>query len=149
MHVEWPSKNSFALDLLHPLACLWACEDGLWRRHPKSKIASFVFQYLKSHRENGFSKKITRAIRLHLSKDVTKNEKYSFISKSLCIASITKMSVQQGVIFFDSHARSGNSIGTNKERYLYQNILALKFPGANALNGWLDETPNKLYPTFH
>ena len=37
-------KFSFALESLHSLACFWAYEDGLWRRHPKSQIANFVFK---------------------------------------------------------------------------------------------------------
>ena len=39
-----PHKFSFHMDSLHSLACLWTCEDGLWRRHPESHIASSFFK---------------------------------------------------------------------------------------------------------
>ena len=54
-----------------------------------------------------------------------------------------------GVGLFKSHARSDHSIGTNKERYLEQNIPELTFPGAYALNGWVDATTKKYRPKFH
>ena len=69
-----PHTFSFALDSLHSLACFWACEDGLWHRHNKYQIASFVFQDLQSQRYNGVSTIITIDIRHQLSKDVPKNE---------------------------------------------------------------------------
>ena len=59
---------------------------------------------------------ITWAIRLHLSKDVPNNEKDTFSSKSLRIASITEMTAHQGVDSFESHDYSGQSLGTNQER---------------------------------
>ena len=144
-----PQIFSFYLDSLHSLACFWACEYDLWRRHPKSQIASFVFQYLHSQRDNVFSTTITRSIMHHLSKDVPKNENYVFSSKYLRIASVTKMATHRGVNFFERHDRSGLSLGTNQERCLEQNILAPTLPYVYALNGWEDETPNKLYLTFH
>ena len=90
-----------------------------------------------------------RATRLHLSKDAHKNEKDVLRSKSFHIASITEMADHRGVDFFDPHACSGHSLGTNQERYLDQNIRALTLSGAYALNGWVDATPKKLYPPFH
>ena len=144
-----PHKFTFALKSLHSLACFWAREYGLWRRHPKYQIESFLFQYLYSHRENGVYKMITRAIRHHLSKDTAKNEKDEFSSKSIHIAPITNMVDHRGVYFFDIHAKSGHSIGTNQERYLDRNNLAMNLAGEYALHGWVDETPKKSYQTFH
>ena len=69
---------SIALGFLHSIACFWSCEEGLWRCHPESQISIFVFQYLHSQRDNGVSTKITRSIRLHLSKDKPKNEKDAY-----------------------------------------------------------------------
>ena len=92
---------------------------------------------------------ITKDIIRHLTKDVSNNDKDIFISKSIHIASITKMAAHQGVELFESHYRSGHSLGTNQESYLDQNILILDLPGVYALNGWVDATPNKLYPFFH
>ena len=74
-----PHKFSFVLESLQSLACFWACKGGLWRRHPKYQIASFMFQYLHYQRDNGFYTMITRAIRLHLFKDLPNNEKDTFI----------------------------------------------------------------------
>ena len=108
-----------------------------------------MFQGLHSQRGNGFSTMITIAIIGHLSKYVHKNEKYLFSSKSLHVASITKMVAHQGVEFFKSHDRSGHSIGINQESHLDLNILALTFPGVYALNVCVDATPNKSYPVFH
>ena len=92
---------------------------------------------------------ITRAIRHHLSKDTAKNEKDEFSSKSIHIAPITNMVDHRGVYFFDIHAKSGHSIGTNQERYLDRNNLAMNLAGEYALHGWVDETPKKSYQTFH
>ena len=92
---------------------------------------------------------IIESIRRHLSKEVYKNEKDVFRSKYLGIASITKMSSHRGVNFFDIHSHSGHSLGTNKEMCLYQNILALTTPREYALNGWVDATTKKSYPSFH
>ena len=144
-----PHNFSFALDSLHSLVCFWVCEDGIWRRNPTYQIASFLFQDLYSQRENVFYIMITRSIRHHLSKDVHKFEKGVFSSKSLCISSVTEMAAHWGVNFFEIHARSGHSLGTNQERYLDRNILALTLPSAYALNGWVNSTPNKSYPRFH
>ena len=110
-----PHKFSFALESLHFLDCFWACEDGLRRRHPKSQIASFVFQELHYPRDNVVSTIITIAIRRHLSKDVPKTENCAFSSKSLCVASITQMATPQGVNFFESRSLSCDSICTNQE----------------------------------
>ena len=109
-----PHTFSFALDSLHSLACFWACEDGLWHRHNKYQIASFVFQDLQSQRYNGVSTIITIDIRHQLSKEVPKNEKYVFILESLHIASVTEMVAHRGVNFFESHACSCHSLGTNQ-----------------------------------
>ena len=92
---------------------------------------------------------ITRDIRLHLYKDVPKNEKDEFSSKHLRIEPITKMEAHRGVNFFGIHACVGHSLGTNQERHMEKNIIALTLKGAYALNGWVDATPNKLHPTFH
>ena len=124
--------------IIHSLTCFWACEDGLWCRHPESQIASFMLQNLHYQRDNGFSTMTTRAIRLNLSKYIPKNEKYAFSSKSLRIASVTKMASHRGVNFFDIHARSGHSLETNQERYLDWNTISLILPGAYTLNGWVD-----------
>ena len=62
---------------------------------------------------------------------------------------MSEMAAQKGVDFFESHALLGQSLGTNQERYLERNVLALTLPGAYALDGWVDATPKKLYPTFH
>ena len=129
------NKFLFSLDSLHSLACFWTCEDGLWRRHPKSQIASFVFQDLTYQRDNGASKMITRPIRRHLPKAVPKNEKDAFILKYLHISPIIEMVAHWDVYFFHSHALSGHSIGTNQERYLDQYILVLTLPGVYSLNG--------------
>ena len=48
-----PHKFSFAVDSLHHLASLWACEDSLWHHHPKSHPSIFVFQDLHYQREKG------------------------------------------------------------------------------------------------
>ena len=45
------------------------------------------------------------------------------------------MAAHQDVNFFDIHAYSGNSLGTNQEIYLEQNILALTLTCVYALNG--------------
>ena len=100
-----PHKFSFALDSLHSRAYFWSCEDSLWRRHPESHIASFVFQDLQSQRDNIVSTIITRAIRIHLYKDIPKSEKDVFSSKSLLIISLAKMASHRGVKSFESHAR--------------------------------------------
>ena len=92
---------------------------------------------------------INIAIRSHLFKYLHKNKKGVFISRYLCIASITEMTAHQGVNFFKRHACSGHRLGTNQERYLGLNILALTFTGLYYFNGWVDATPNKLYPIFH
>ena len=86
----------FALDSLHSLACFWAYEYVLWRLHPKYQIDSFVFQDLHSQKENRVSTMTTKAIRHHLSKDVSNHKKDAFSSKYLCISSITKMEAHQG-----------------------------------------------------
>ena len=150
-YLSWiaPTKFYFALDSIRSLDCLWACEDCLWRRHPEYQIASFVLQDLRSQRDSVVSKLTTNAIIRHLSKDIHKNEKYVFSSKSLRIVSITKMASHQGVDFFESHTCSGQSLDTNQERLLDQNILTLTLPGAYTLNGWVDATLNKSYPRFH
>ena len=67
----------------------------------------------------------TKSIRRPLPKDITNNEKGVFGPKYLCIASITKMADHRGVYFFESHASSDHSLGTNQERYLEQKVLAL------------------------
>ena len=92
---------------------------------------------------------INRAIRFHLSKDIPNTENDVFSSKSLPIASVTKMAAQRGLNSVKSHTRSGHSLFTNKEIYLDQNILALTLSVVYALNGWVYATPKKLYPTFH
>ena len=120
-------KFLFAVDSIHSLACFWVYEDGLWHRHTKSKINSFVFQDLQYQRDNGFSAMITRSIRRHISKDLHKNEKDAFSSKSLCIASITEMAARRGVKLFEIHALSGHSLFTNQERNLDQNSLHRPF----------------------
>ena len=92
---------------------------------------------------------ITRSSRLHLSKDVPKNQKDLFSSKYLHVAPITKMVANRGVYFLESHAGSGPSLGTNQESYLDQNVIALVLLVAYALNGLVYATPKKLYPRFH
>ena len=72
-----------------------------------------------------------------------------FSSKSLHIATITKMVTQQGVDFFEIHSLSGHSLVNNQESYLDLNIPALTLPGTYSLNGWADATPEKLDPSFH
>ena len=59
------------------------------------------------------------------------------------------MAAHRGVDLFEIHYRSGHSLGTNQESYLDKNILILALPGVYALNGWVDATPKRLYPTFH
>ena len=108
------NKFSFAMDSLHPLACFWAREDSLWRCHPESQIARFVFQYLYYHRDNRVSTMTTIATRHQLYKVVHKNENDAFSSKYLRIVSISKMATHQGVDLFERHACSGHYIGTNK-----------------------------------
>ena len=80
-----PHKFSFALDSLLSFDYFWACEDGLWRRHPKSQIYSFVFQDLQYQRYNRVFTMINKSILLHLSKDVPTNEMYVFSSRYLRI----------------------------------------------------------------
>ena len=70
----------FALYSLHSFACFWACEDGLWRHHPRYQIDRFLFQDLHSQKDNGVLKMITRAIIFPLSKYIPKNEKDVFSS---------------------------------------------------------------------
>ena len=144
-----PHKFLFSLDSLHSLDCLWTCEDGLGWLHPKSQIASFVFQDLKSQMDNGASKMISRPIRLHHSKDVLQNEKDAFRLKYLRIQPIIEMAAHWYVYYFDSHAPSGHGLGTNLESYLDQNTLVLTLPGVYYLNVWVDTTPKILYPRFH
>ena len=98
-----PQNLSFAMESLHYLACFLACEDILWRHHTEYQIASFVIQYLHYNRDSGVYKIITRSIRSQLSKYVPKNEKDALISKSLCIASVTKMAAHRGVKLFKIH----------------------------------------------
>ena len=81
---------------------------------------------------------ITRAIRHHLSKYIHNNKNDVFRSKSLCVVFVTKKASHRGVKFFESHDRSGRSLGTNQERYLEQNILELTLSGTYALNWWVD-----------
>ena len=90
-----------------------------------------------------------KVIRWHLSKYVPKNKNDMFSSKYLRIVYITEMASCQGVDFLDSHACSGNSLCTNQESYLDQNILSLTFTDVYALDGWVDKTPKKSYPMFH
>ena len=111
-----PHIFSFSLDSLHSLAYFWACKYDLWRRHTNYQIDSFVFQGLQYNRENVVSTMISRAIRRHVSKYLPKTENDSFSSKYLRISSITKMAAHRGVNFFESHARSVHSLGTNQER---------------------------------
>ena len=59
------------------------------------------------------------------------------------------MVVHQGVDFFDIHARSCHSPGTNNESYLDQNILVLTLPGAYDFKGWVNATAKKPYSMFH
>ena len=146
---DGPAQIFISLDSLHSLACLWTCEDGIWRRHPESQIASFLFQDINSQRENGSSKMITRPIRCHISKDVPKNEKYVFRLKYLRTSPKIEISAHRDVYFFDIHARSVHSLVTNQERYLDQNILVLTLPGVYSLNVWVDTTPKKSYPRFY
>ena len=75
-----PHIFSFSLDSLHSLAYFWACKYDLWRRHTNYQIDSFVFQDLHSQKENRVSTMTTKAIRHHLSKDVSNNEKDMFSS---------------------------------------------------------------------
>ena len=78
---------------------------------------------------------ITRPIRSHLPKAVPKNDKDAFILKYLHISPIIEMVAHWDVYFFDNHALSGHSIGTNHERYLDQYILVLTLSGVYSLNG--------------
>ena len=57
---------------------------------------------------------ISRSVRFHLSKGVSKNEKDVFSLKYLRISSVTKMAANGGVNFFESHAHYGYIIGTNQ-----------------------------------
>ena len=57
---------------------------------------------------------ITKDIIRHLTKDVSNNDKDIFISKSIHIASITKMAAHQGVELFDICACSGRILVTNQ-----------------------------------
>ena len=109
-------KFYYDMDSLHSLACFWAWEDSLWRRHTKFQITSFVFQDMHYQRDNRVSKMITISIRYHPSKHVPKNKKDVYSSKYLHISPITKMAAQRGVDFFESYAQSGQSVGTYKER---------------------------------
>ena len=109
-----PHKLIFALNSLHSLAFSWGFEDGLWCHHPKYQIASFLFSDLYSQRGNGVYTMITKSTRIHISKDLPKNKKDVFRSKYLHISYITKMASHQGVGFFEIHAHSGNSLGTNQ-----------------------------------
>ena len=77
-----------------------------------------MFQYIHSQSDNGVSTMITKAIRFQFSKDVSKNQKSLFNSKSFCIVSIIKMVANQGIYFFETHAGSVHSLGTNQESYL-------------------------------
>ena len=45
-------KFYYDMDSLHSLACFWAWEDSLWRRHTKFQITSFVFQDMHYQRDN-------------------------------------------------------------------------------------------------
>ena len=59
---------------------------------------------------------ITKAIKSHLSKDVPKNKKDLFSSKSLRISSIAPMDSHRGVHFFEIHSQSVHSLSTDQER---------------------------------
>ena len=107
-------KFSFAVDSLHSLDCLWACEDGIWRNSNKSHMGSFLFQDLHYQRDNGVSTMITKSIIISLSKGLPKNDKDVFTSKSLNIVSITKMASHGVVDLLDSHGFSGHGLGTNQ-----------------------------------
>ena len=54
-------------------------------------------KYWHHQRDNGWPIMITKHIRLHLSKDVPKNENDALSSKYLCIKSITEMEAHRGV----------------------------------------------------
>ena len=100
MQVLWLRQKYSALDSLHYIDYLWACEDGLWYRHPEFKIAGFLFKDLKYQRESGVYIMITNTTSRHMSKYIPKNDKDYFSSKYLRIESITEMSTHQGVEFF-------------------------------------------------
>ena len=68
-----PHKFYFDLNSIHSLYCFWAYEDGMWYRHTKYQISSFVYQGLNYQRDKGVSSLITNAIRLHLPKYATMN----------------------------------------------------------------------------
>ena len=76
-----------------------------------------MFQDLHSQRDDGVPTMIIISIISQLSKEVLKNKKDVFSSKSLRIASVTKMAANQGVNFFESYVCSGHSLSTKKSTW--------------------------------
>ena len=107
-----------------------------------------MFKDLHSQRYNGFSTMITKYTRNHLFKDVKNNEKDTFSSKYLRIASIHQNGGPPGCILFQEPCLIRSQYRHYQEMYLDQNILAPTFQGEYDLNGWVDETPQKTRPKF-
>lgn len=143
-----PSKFGYACDPYHALGSFWCCENGLFRSDSDEELKYFVFMDLHSMRDDKVSTNMTKLLRKHLPDEVPKDELKSFSAKSARIGAINELAIHRDIGYYESHARTGHSTGSNQDAYFDRKVIGNTIPGGYCLGGWSDVRSRKSLPNF-
>ena len=141
-----PNKSDWVTDFYHAMGRYWFMEKGLLRREPDAATTTFVFPSLHQMANSSVSQCLTNSIRKNLPEELASEEHVKYSCKSMRSASQTEMAAHPSVGFYESHARSGHSIGTSQESYVDRRSLAASLRPMRSLCGWEENLTTKRLP---
>lgn len=133
------NKSDPYSDVFHALGAYFVVEKGLYRppSPPSSGLNTHLIPFLMSMRGSGVSRWLTTAIQKYLPDSVPKEDKKKVTAKSCRIGSLTEMAAKD-LGLYQSHMRSGHSLGTSQEHYIDRSDPAVSLSAAKALAGFED-----------
>ena len=141
-----PNRDDWVTDFYHAMGRYWMMEKGLLRTAADVGVGTYVFPSLHSLKDSSVTSQLTGLIRKHLPEGMSSTDRTNFSCKSMRIASQTEMAANPQVGFYESHARSGHSLGTSQESYLDRTCMALSMRAMRSLCGWKENNVVKILP---
>ena len=141
-----PNKDDWVTDFYHAMGRYWCLEKGLLRTDGNVSAGSYVFPRLHCMRDNSVTSQMTGFIRKNLPEGMSSRERSMYSCKSMRMAAQTEMAANPAVGFYESHARSGHSLGTSQESYIDRSCMALSLRAMRSLCGWKENNVVKRLP---